>query len=288
MSEVRFPSYRAYVAKRVEVNNAMMAMLAGSRLAAHTLQLTSGAPLTLGQLFPAVPHIQRFNLPNDHARDFLANAEAHLACVAIPYALATHEAFLVDLLDYMKAEGVSLTTHGRAIRAWNMHTVFFETVATPEPVNELGIFHILREVRNCIIHNQGRSDAALISAVAALSPTANATWSRLNSGKTPVDLIDQNGNLQLTAEHIFTAFANTKALGRLINSALVSTLPRDSWAVLAMRDFAEVTTKTRNSSQWRRAACGYARENYGSVGLTDLEMENAARSLNEWTGGRWI
>ncbi|WP_286958658.1 hypothetical protein [Arsenicicoccus sp. UBA7492] len=287
MPEIRFPAYRDYVSKRVEVNNAMMALLAGSRLAAHTLQLTSGAPLTLGQLFPAVPHIERFNLPNDEARHFLGNADSHLASVAIPYALATHEAFLTDQLDYIKNEGVALANNGKPIKAWNMHSVFFATAGTPEPASDLQIFHVLRQTRNCIIHNQGRSDEGLSDALSRMGETATESWSRLNGGDTPSDIIGPDGQLILTAKHIFTAFANTKALGRSINKALISALPLESWARLAMEDFASATTKTRNSSQWRRSASGYVRENYAAIGLSNAELEKAARSLGVWTGGAW-
>ena len=72
--EILFPEYRAYVASRIEVNNAMMALLAGSRLAAHTLTLTVGSTATLSQLFPAVEHVGRFDLRSDSARQLLNDA----------------------------------------------------------------------------------------------------------------------------------------------------------------------------------------------------------------------
>jgi len=40
---VEFPLFRRYESSRQEANNAMMALLAGSKLAAHTLQLTTGS-----------------------------------------------------------------------------------------------------------------------------------------------------------------------------------------------------------------------------------------------------
>ena len=42
MTEIRYPDYRMYSASREEADNAMMALLVGSRLAAHTLRLTEG------------------------------------------------------------------------------------------------------------------------------------------------------------------------------------------------------------------------------------------------------
>lgn len=105
MPEILFRDYREYAASRVEVNNAMMALLAGSRLAAHTLSLTAGSNATLGQLFPAVEHIDRLNLRSDSARQLLQDADHHIASVAIPYALATHEDFVTDMLALVEGEG---------------------------------------------------------------------------------------------------------------------------------------------------------------------------------------
>ncbi|MGV1009493.1 MAG: hypothetical protein ACOYBY_12895 [Dermatophilaceae bacterium] len=99
----------------------MAALLVGSRLAAHTLSLTAGSTATLGQLFPAVDHIERFDMRSDVARDFLNNADHHIASVAVPYALATHEDFVKEMLALLKAEGRTLITHGKRVKAWNMH-----------------------------------------------------------------------------------------------------------------------------------------------------------------------
>src|SRR5690606_22350707 len=103
LSEAKYRAYRDYVDSRVEVDNAMMALLAGSRLASNTLQLTGGSKRTLAELFPAVEHIERFNLRNDSARELLLDADRHLTSVALPYALATHEDFVVSSLATLTA-----------------------------------------------------------------------------------------------------------------------------------------------------------------------------------------
>lgn len=102
MPEIHYPAYRTYVDTRVEANDAMMALLAGSRLAAHTLQLTEGSTATIASVFPAVEHIRRFDLRSDIARDLLRNADFHLASVAVTYALATHEDFATSTLTRLR------------------------------------------------------------------------------------------------------------------------------------------------------------------------------------------
>lgn len=284
--EVLYPAYRSYVSSRVEVNDAMMALLAGSRLAAHTLSLTTGSTATLKQLFPAVPHIERFNLRSDSARELLHNADHHIASVAVPYALATHEDFVVAMLDVLKNEGRVLTTRGKRVRAWNMHTVLFETCGQSAPEDWMQTFHVLREMRNCITHEGGGVSEALREAIAAMGSHARSGWQRLNLDLRPEDM-EQSGQLVLTAEHVFSAFAVTKRLGREINAALAHELTSDEWARTAVRDFVVVTSKAKNSSSWRRALLGYVRQNYAAVALTEPDLEAAARTLGVWTRSRW-
>src|SRR6266571_6922255 len=105
MSEVKFPAYRRYTAARQEANNAMIALLAGSRLAAHTLQLTAGSTSLLPQIFPAIPHIRHFNLQTETARQLLLDADSHLGAVAVPYALAVHEDYVMSCLSLLKSIG---------------------------------------------------------------------------------------------------------------------------------------------------------------------------------------
>jgi len=284
--EILYPAYRQYVASRVEVNDAMAALLAGSRLAAHTLSLTTGSTATLAQLFPAVPHIERFNLRSDAARVLLDNADHHLASVAVPYALATHEDFVMEMLEFLKAEGRTLVTHGKSIRAWNMHTVLFETCGATELEDWTQSFHVLREVRNCITHEGGGGSQKLRDAIADRGTDARAGWERMNQGLA-TETVEVNGRLALTAEHVFTAFAVTKRRGREINAVLGRELDGAVWARVAVADYDTGSSKVKNSSGWRRSLVGYVRQNYAQANITAADLEAAARHLGLWTIPRW-
>lgn len=286
MPEILYPAYRDYIASRVDVNDAMAALLAGSRLAAHTLSLTAGSDATLAQLFPAVEHINRFNLRSDVARELLNNADHHIASVSIPYALATHEDFVMGMLEFLRAEGRTLVTHGKQIRAWNMHTVLFESCGEPEPVAWIQSFHVLREMRNCITHEGGSVSQNLRAAIAAMGAASRSGWERLNL-LTPPEEIEKAGRLALTAEHVFTAFAVTKRLGRDINALLRDCIDNATWARVEIEDFSAATSKVRNSSSWRRSALGYVRQFYAAAGLTDKDLEAAARQIGAWTLPTW-
>lgn len=283
MPEILFREYRDYVANRVEVNNAMMALLAGSRLAAHTLQLHAGSTATLAHLFPAVEHIRRFDLRSDSARDLLHDADKHIASVSIPYALATHEEFVIEMIDFLKREGATLATHGKQVKAWNMHTVLFETCGYPAPVDWMESFHVLREARNCIIHAGGTASPDLKTLIGDMGTGSQLGWAHLNLGHFPRALVDGDGRLALTAEHVFTAFAVTKGIGRAINAALGAHLGVRTWARVAVEDFAASTSKPRNSSGWQRGARGFARKLYAEASVSDADVERAARDLGLWT-----
>lgn len=285
MAELLYPEYREYLASRITANNAMMALLAGSRLAAHTLQLTTGSRRTLAELFPAVEHIERFNLRSDHAGDLLRQADQHLASVAIPFALATHEDFVMSCLAQLRQEGIRLVDHGNRIKAWNMHEVLFSTSNHQEPTEWLESFHLLREMRNSLIHAGGVAEQRLLQQIAAMGPNATNGWQRLN-GQPPSGVV-VGGRVRFISEHVFTAFAVTKRLGREVNAAMSSTVSKETWARVAVEDYANATRKIRNSSTWRRGLAGYVRQYYDTVGLAEADLEAAARSTGKWTARVW-
>lgn len=228
MAEILFPAYREYKDSRVQVNDAMSALLVGARVAAHTLTLTAGSTATLGQLFPTVDHIDRFNMRSDVARDFLNSADHHVASVAIPYALATHEDFTMSMISMLKEEGWDLRVGNTPIRAWNMHAVLFGVFHEQEPSSWIESFHVLREMRNCITHSGGRVDQKLREALQQMSAESRQGWSSINNGTEPENMGGPTGRLNLTAEHMFTAFAVTKRLGREINKLLANHLSRNT------------------------------------------------------------
>ncbi|MFI9487361.1 hypothetical protein ACIG47_13305 [Promicromonospora sp. NPDC052451] len=288
-AEVMYPAYRDYIETRTTVNSAMMALVAGSQIASHSLQLVQGSTRPLAELFPAVPHIGRFNLRSDQARDVLNSAEHHLASVALPYALSTHEDFVMASIETLKAEGVSLVHSGaplkKPIKAWNMHPVLFESADhTPAP-HLLEVFNLVREMRNCTAHNGGRADEKLLNYIDSASQPALELWTKL-ARQRPTDSV-VNGRVVLTAEHVITAFAITKRLGREINRALAGGLSTSMWATTATEDFALSTTKVKNSSAWRRALVGYTRRYYQALGLAEADLESAARATGHWTRQSW-
>ncbi|PRX66193.1 hypothetical protein B0I32_106329 [Nonomuraea fuscirosea] len=261
-----------------------MALLAGSRLAAHTLQLTSGSQKLLPEIFPAVDHITRFNLQSETARELLLNADAYLGAVTIPYALAVHEDFVSVALDLVKRAGMPLLSLGKPIKAWNMHETLFRSLGAPLPAATLSQFHLLRHLRNALIHEGGAVSSQLIDAVNGMPGDVTVDWELL-TGRHPQDILSSS-TIVFTANDIFASFAISKRLGRDINSALQIGLPSNVWVELAVEHFLDdpaSTGRTRNSDQWMRALWGYARRVYRELNLPEGELERAARTMGVWT-----
>ena len=282
MSDVRFPEYLSYVSARQEANNAMMALLAGSRIAAHTLQLTEGSARPLADIFPAVAHIRRFNLVTESARALLVDADAHLGAVAVPYALALHEDFVMTCLSMIKSAGFVLKNGGQPLKAWNMHEVLYATLDLPTPSDDLALFHLLRLMRNCQIHSGGQVSMGLIKHINGLSEGAKELWEGL-TGERPEGLAART-RLKFSAAHISTAFAVTKKDATAVNHLLKDRLPKEKWAEIAARDYTKQSLKLRNSDQWMRTFLGFARQRY-PVGMSDQQLQVAAIKVGSWDRG---
>lgn len=286
MSEINFARYRAYVDGRVEANNAMIALLAGSRLAAHNLQLHSGSPHQLPGLFPAVKDIDRFNLLPDRASELLLDADAHLAAVAIPYALAVYEAFVKDAIAMLEDAGYPVSQARGALNAGRMHTTFYDAVGVAEPSDVIPLFHVLRCLRNAQIHHAGQLTTEVTETLDALTDPQRERWEQLTMG--PLESVIEDGKLRFTIGHLIAAFAVTKEAARRINEVLGQKLSRETWAKIAVADFAESAEHPRNSRQWKRGLLGFARFNYlGGLNLSAVELEQAARQSRLWTAASW-
>lgn len=280
MAEILYPKYRKFIEKRVETNNAVIALLAGSQLALHTLQLTEGSSATLKNVFPAVNHIKRFDLKTSDAKNLLSDVEHHLSSVAVPYALATHEAYVTDLLEDLKNWGYTIPS---TINSAKMHEAVFDALQEPYPQDLLETFHVLRLVRNEIIHNQGIARSTLKGKISDLSSSSISTWEKRNLGNSPQMLINPDDTLNLTAETIFTAFALSKELGRAINKALENNLPTTIWAKIVVSDYGSNSTRAKNTSQWKKGLKGLIRQQYKNLYITKTELEQEARAQGFWT-----
>lgn len=275
MAEVRYGHYREYFDQRVAANNAIMAFLAGSHLAAHTLRPVQGSDLLLPQVFPQVPHIARFNLRTDDAIRVLAAAEDHLGYMAVPYVLAIHEDYIVTgALDLLVLSGHLSRTRHRETKSHNMHENLEAATGSRYTAESLALFHLLRLMRNALIHAAGRVSQSLADHRRDLDPTSIQLWSTLTGEQLPQ--LELGDAVAIRQAEIVAVLALTKRLARETNAALTSTLPRTAWADMAVADAMADRGNLGNPHQAKRILQGTARHYYEPLGLTDAELMAAA------------
>lgn len=251
-----------------------MALLAGSQLAAHALQVTNDQSRLLADIFPTVPHIKRFNVRPGVARDILDSAELYLATMAVPYVLGLHEDYMSGCIDHCVESGLISRSDADGLRSTDIHEAFQAAASAPFAIEILELFHLLRRLRNCQIHSGGRVDRSLLNYLSRLSPKACALWETFTNEPIP--------SLQLGDEIVFrqgelaAALAVTKRLAEQANESLALVISRDKWADMMIADWAaEHGGQTTDRLQQLRKARTFAQQYYAPLALTDAEVGKA-------------
>jgi hypothetical protein len=257
--------------------------------------LTEGSTRLLPEIFPGVDHVSYFNLRTDAATQLLVDTGHHLGAVAVPYALAVHEDFVMTVLEMLATFGYQRRAPGsnddlgrNRVTAWNMHEAVWMTLGCPAPTGEQGHalehFHVLREMRNTQIHAGGHHDQRLRDVVNGLSAPASDRWRRL-ARRDASDVIATE-QIRFTTFDIFTVFATTKAMGRAINLLLRDHLPPDRWAALCVEDYAAISSHPPASDRWMRGLLGHAAMNYSTGSLDEGALFDAAVAAGYRSAGR--
>jgi hypothetical protein len=274
MKEVRFAEYRRYEARRVEASNAMMALLAGAGMASHLLQLTHGSRHLLPEVFPQVPHIGRFNLRTEVARQILDAADTHLGAMSIPYALALHDDFLRGCIALLAIAGKCTAKEVTAAGSLaGKHPLIEHCTGGSFSADSLGQLTTIRLMRNCMIHSGGRADQTLLNDVVGWTPGIEAGWAKL-TGNNPRELA-LGDELAFGHGEMILVLAVTKVLAREANQLLQPTLPRDQWADMLIDDLVEADPHVLRAPDFLRRARGLAKFHYGRLKLTDTEFGDA-------------
>jgi hypothetical protein len=270
---VHYKQWRDHEWHRIQTNDTVMGLLAGSKLAAQTLSLTAGSKLVLSQIFPQVEHIRRFNLPVDRARAVLEDAEQSLGILAVPQIFALHEDLLKGMGRLLEGEGLLTADRVQGMKTVNIHERLASAVPPHQFTQEvLELFHLVRETRNTHIHNGGRADNRLIASLGGVSARAFMLWEETTGEAFPRYSVGDSVGMGLS--ELIGILAITQRLAEEANVMLQAALPRSRWADMLVKDWAP-TKKPGNPKQWIRALLGLARTNYGPVQLTDVDIKAA-------------
>jgi hypothetical protein len=276
---VRFLAYRQHEAARVEASNAMMAFLAGANMSAHLLQLTSGSKHLLGEVFPQVPHIGRFNLTSDAARAILLDAESHLGGMAVPYALAIHEDFLRTCLDLLRRAGLCTGRDTRPSMK-EIHGKIEQATGQPFDAVSMAQFQVMRCLRNAIVHANGRAGTELFAEfLPRWTPEVERGWVKI-AKRSPLELTDDE-RVDLRHGELILTLAVTRKLARQANAMLVTALPRDLWITLLIEDVMAAGGLAGNHAVRAKKVRGIARMYFGPVAFSKAEIMTALDRVAE-------
>jgi hypothetical protein len=271
MAEVKFPAYRQYLEQRQMVNAAVMALLAGSQLASHALQLTEGSDRTMREIFPKVDHIDRFNLKTDTARDLLNHAETHLSAMAIPYIIAVQEA-LFGTFERMLCDAGKLATRNpkdRRSPVWAVRD-YWKSEDQELDGPSWSVFELLVALRHDIIHRAGVVGADLTTRAATLGEAEQSLWKRMSGQPLPV-FVEGEKHVLDHADMIVT-LAVVKFLAGEGNVIMQSCYPRRNWLTDFADDVRASVNLHGNPHQKLRLARAHARLNYAPLDITDAEI----------------
>jgi hypothetical protein len=272
--EVNYLRYRAYKQQRIIANDTMMGLLAGSKLASQTLQLTRGSTLRLRDIFPQVPHVHRFNLTTDKAQSVLNNAEELLGVLAVPQVMAIHEDLLVGMLQILEKDRPQLGKISKDAKNATVHEIFQRATNTVFTPASLELFHLIRLARNAHIHNGGVVNRSLADQVKQCSPVALESWWKMTRSRFPVSRVGDR--IQLGVTELIGILALTKQLAKEANEGLQTVLSSGAWADLVVEDgFSE--GRAGNPAQQLKRLRGIAGQHYRAVSVPDEELEVALK-----------
>lgn len=272
MGIVHYPEYREHQRQRVQTNDTMMGLLAGSKLASQTLTLTSGSKLLMSEIFPGVEHVRRFNLRTDRAREVLNEAETLLGVLAVPQVIALQEHLLVGMLKLLEQNVEVLSNISKDVRAVNAHESLESATGRNFSADSLDLFHLVRLARNTHIHNGAKASPALVKAVASTDARVLGVWESITKTSFPVYQVGDEVKLGLS--ELIGILAVTKRLAEEANSLLQRALPKSAWADIVILDWLD-NRKPGNAQQQDRQLIALSNRHYGPISLTEAELEAA-------------
>lgn len=251
----------------------MMGLLAGAQLATHLLKLTEGSSLLLPEVFPHVEHIGRFNLTTEEAAAILRSADTHLGAMSVPYALALHEDYLKACLRLLERSGLCTAATVANTNLAAQHSMIARLTDAEFDSDRLAQLGTLRLMRNCLIHEGGRANQALVNAVSAWTPQTERLWTKVVPSLGGLALGD---HIAFGHQQLILALAVTKALSREANVLIQRVVNRELWADVVVEDLLVRGGGVLPPVPERlRKVRGMARFDYSALSLADSELQAA-------------
>ncbi|MGP5220422.1 hypothetical protein [Arthrobacter rhombi] len=276
MSEVKYKRYRDYLSQRIAANDTVMGLLAGSKLASQSLAITAGSQMLLKDIFPQVPHIDRFNLKAGKARGVLEDAENLLGVLAVPQIMALHEDLITGMLELLERSMAGSTNPNQRLNAKNMHARFEGAASISFTSSTLDLFQLLRMSRNAHIHNGGVVSKHFADELATCAPASLQLWRGITGESFPA--YKEGDKVELRLPALIGTLAITKRLANEANEGLQQSLSPSVWADLVAED-CKSPWVPGNDGQQKKRILGIARKYYAAVNITEADLMAAQQRL---------
>lgn len=270
--QVKFKEFRDLERRRVEASDTVWALMVGSKLAAETLAGEDNQKTLLADQFPHLPHVQRMNQRLDRAGMLLEDAEGEICTMALNFTFGLHEDFVRSCIRLLIPLGEA--THGDTrVNSDEMHERFSALTGHVMDPDALALFHLTRKIRNAYTHAAGLVRQDLITQYTSLTVTQRALWSALTGAAFRVPAVGDSAALGVPG--LIGALAVQKRLAYDLNLGLQLAIPRDAWAVMAVREYFAESGKALKDPSALRSAMGYLRGGFGALELTEAEVCDA-------------
>jgi hypothetical protein len=232
----------------------------------------------LPDAFDSEPDLVRLNLRIRDAMEVIGGAGQALAYMAIPFVLSVHHAYGVDCLR-MIAGDYPAEADGESVELSELHTRLMEDTGSRLPDDLLGLFDLLRAVRNRITHYAGVRGSHLNQKWRGLSRVAQDGWRNVAGRDFPTG--PSTEELALDVGELIGALMVVTRLGREMNEAVVGAIARDRWASIAAEDFRDVSAArfAQQATRLRRFR-NFVREFYGALEFNEGELVSALQALS--------
>lgn len=277
---IDFAEFRELEERQERAGNLIWGLMASSHIAARVIEVSGASERTLGEIYPDLPHMTRFNVNPTTAVGVLRDAEEALPAMAISYVIALHEDFVKSCLRWLVPHGMLTEKEVDASNTAMMHGVLARSTLSNVDADDLALFQIARCIRNCYIHAGGAVTDELVHLWSGLSPKQAAQWEKwTGESYAPV----RPGQPVPTGTGVLVAtLAVCHRLEYDVNVCLQAGIPRSEWAEKAVRDYFSLPRcRPGNDPLAFGATREFADLRFGSLGLTDAELRRAFNTVSK-------
>ena len=216
----------------------MEAILLSTKVASESLSKTADSDSLLAVIFNTIPDARRVNYKSDGAVKLLSKIEEHFTRMGIPYLLSIYEVFLRDIVELLHANDHK-PLHMEPVDDKNKISLEIGHEYIAESCNSnfdsiyLSLFHLVRQIRNRIIHQAGTSGSNLENK--NIPKEARQLWEGMSHSS--LVKLNKDGRLLLGSGELRASLAIVNHLARDVNGMVISILSRENKTELVVDDF---------------------------------------------------